>query len=93
MPLDNLKEYHQRYKVCEEHLKTPYIIRDGQQVGGRMLGELRRRTLGGACAPAASCPGQPGIACALRGAHAWAGDPGLGPPAALCGPLAPPFLD
>ncbi|EFN53437.1 hypothetical protein CHLNCDRAFT_136680 [Chlorella variabilis] len=32
MSLEALKEYHQRYKVCEEHLKTPYIIRDGQQV-------------------------------------------------------------
>ncbi|KAI3424155.1 hypothetical protein D9Q98_009515 [Chlorella vulgaris] len=31
-PLEGLKEYHQRYKVCEEHLKIPYIIRDGQQV-------------------------------------------------------------
>ncbi|KAL4424300.1 hypothetical protein ABPG75_001601 [Micractinium tetrahymenae] len=31
-PLEGLKEYHQRYKVCEEHLKTPCIVRDGQQV-------------------------------------------------------------
>ncbi|KAI7836173.1 hypothetical protein COHA_009940 [Chlorella ohadii] len=30
--LDNLREYHQRYKVCEEHLKMPFIIKDGQQV-------------------------------------------------------------
>ncbi|PRW60923.1 squamosa promoter binding [Chlorella sorokiniana] len=30
--LDNLREYHQRYKVCEEHLKMPFIIKDGQQL-------------------------------------------------------------
>jgi hypothetical protein len=36
-PLEGLKEYHQRYKVCEEHLKIPYIIRDGQQVRDMMI--------------------------------------------------------
>ncbi|PSC74248.1 squamosa promoter-binding 6 isoform X1 [Micractinium conductrix] len=31
-PLEGLKEYHQRYKVCETHLKIPSIIRDGIEV-------------------------------------------------------------
>lgn len=44
MPLDNLKEYHQRYKVCEEHLKIPYIIRDGQQVKGQAQLQAARST-------------------------------------------------
>ena len=38
MPLEGLKEYHQRYKVCEEHLKIPCIVRDGQQVGAAVSG-------------------------------------------------------
>ena len=27
--LRELKEYHQRYKICEHHLKLPCIIREG----------------------------------------------------------------
>ena len=39
VPLHGLKEYHQRYKVCEEHLKIPFIVRDdGQQVRGWVRG-------------------------------------------------------
>ena len=30
-PLEGLKEYHQRYKVCDHHLKMEYIERDGQK--------------------------------------------------------------
>lgn len=30
--LENHKDYHQRYKVCEAHLKVDYIERDGQRV-------------------------------------------------------------
>ena len=45
--LDSLKEYHQRYKVCEEHLKTPYIIKDGVQVGAWCVVAAVRRRYGG----------------------------------------------
>lgn len=31
-PLEGLKEYHQRYKVCDHHLKMEYIERDGQKL-------------------------------------------------------------
>lgn len=30
--LVELKEYHQRYKVCERHLKMDYIVRDGEKL-------------------------------------------------------------
>mmetsp|Transcript_33201 Transcript_33201/g.94048 ORF Transcript_33201/g.94048 Transcript_33201/m.94048 type:complete len:653 (-) Transcript_33201:533-2491(-) len=29
--LESLKEYHQRYKICEAHLKAPMVVRNNQQ--------------------------------------------------------------
>ena len=32
MDLMTLKDYHQRYRICSEHLKCDYVIRDGQKM-------------------------------------------------------------